>query len=164
MSSSLVMTPRHVLRVASLVMLAAVGTCLTGGTAYAFWTAGGTGSGTATAGVVQPLTTSPATVSSGLLYPGANGDVALTVDNPNPFTVTVTSVVGSAVITSDKGAACDAATGVSFTDLTSTSFAVPASSSRTLTLTGAVVMDFSSDDSCQGATFTIPVTLTAASG
>jgi hypothetical protein len=159
-----VMTPRNVVRVGATVSGALIGLSMLGGTAYAYWKAGGTGSGTAAAGVVQPLTTSAATVSSGLLYPGATGDVRLTVVNPNPFPVTVTSVVGTTAITSDKGAACDAATGVTFTDATSVSLAVAASGSATFTLAGTVAMDNSSDDSCQGATFTIPVALTAASG
>jgi len=161
---SVAMTPRNVVRVGALCLLSVLGTTLTGGTAYAFWTTTGSGSGSAGAGMAQPLTTSPVAVSSGLLYPGAAGDVRIKVDNPNPFPVTVTDVVGTGTITSDKGAACDAATGVSFTDVTGGSLPVPASGSATFTLANAVSMDNSSDDSCQGATFTIGVTLTAASG
>lgn len=161
--SRIVMSPRNVLRVGALCLLSVLGLSVTGGTAYAFWAASGSGSGTAAAGVVQPLTTSPATVTSGLLYPGATGDVRLRVNNPNPFAVTVTSVTGTGAVTSDKGAACDGATGVSFTDQAAASLVVPASSSTTFTLTDAVTMDNSSDDSCQGATFTIAVSLTGAS-
>ena len=160
----IVMAPRNVLRAGALASLALVGLVATGGTAYAFWTATGTGSGTAAAGVAQPLTTSPLAVSTGLLYPGATGDVRIQVDNPNPFPVTVTDVVGTGAITSDKGGACDGATGVTFSDVTGAALAVPAGGSATFTLADAVTMDNSSDDSCQGATFTIGVDLTAASG
>ena len=157
------MTPRNVVRVGALATLTLAGSSALGGTAYAFWLASGTGTGAAQASVVQALTTSTATVSSGLLYPGATGNVRLTINNPNPFQVTVTSVTGNGTITSDKGAACNAATGVTFNDVTGASLVVPGGSSRTFTLTGAVAMDNSSDDSCQGATFTIPVTLAGGS-
>lgn len=163
-SRRIVMAPRNVVRVGATVLLALVGVGGLGGTAHAFWAASGTGSGAAQAGVAQLLTTSATTVSGDLLYPGATADVSLAVDNPNPFPVTITSIVGSGAITSDTGPACDAATGVVFTDPPSPSLAVGASSSATFTLTGAVAMDNSSDDSCQGATFTIPVVLTGASG
>lgn len=157
------MTPRNVLRVAALTVVVGVGTCLTGGTAYAFWSAAGTGSGAAAAGTMQPLTTSPATAASGLLYPGSTGDLRLTIANPNPFAVTVSSVVGNGPVTSDKGAACDASTGVAFTDQTGLALVVPPGSSQSFTLAGSVTMDNSSDDSCQGAAFTVPVALAGAS-
>jgi hypothetical protein len=159
----IVMTPRNVLRVAALALLVLVGVGTTGGTAYAFWFASGSGAGSAAATVAKPLTTSAVAVSSGLLYPGATGDVRITINNPNPFPVTVTGVTGTGPITSDKGGACDAATGVTFADVTGASLAVPASGSASFTLAGAVAMDNSSDDTCQGATFTIPVALAGAS-
>jgi hypothetical protein len=158
------MTPRNVVRAGALVVLSATALCVTGGTAYAYWTAGGSGTGSAAAAVASPLTTSPVAVTSGLLYPGASGDVRIRVVNSNPFPVTVTDVVGTGVVTSSAGSACDAATGVAFADVSGASLAVPAGGAATFTLAGAVSMDNSSDTSCQGATFTIGVTLTAASG
>lgn len=158
-----VMTPRHVVRVGATAGAALVALGSMGGTAYAYWTATGTGTATAAAGTVQPLTTTAATVPTGLLYPGAKGDVRITVNNPNPFPVTVTSVTGSGAITSDKGAACDASTGVTFTDQVGLGLVVPAAGSQSFTLAGAVSMSNSSDSTCQGATFTLPVVLAAAS-
>jgi hypothetical protein len=166
-SRRVVMTPRNVVRVGAVVALSVIGTASLGGTAYAFWAASGSGSATAAAGTAQPLTAAAASVTTGLLYPGGPaGDVRLTITNPNPFPVTVTDVVNpvTSPITSNKGGLCDASTGVDFIDQSGKTLSVPASSSATFTLAGAVTMANSSDDTCQGATFTIPVVLTGRSG
>ena len=97
------------------------------------------------------------------LYPGATGDVVVRISNPNPYPVTVTDVAGSGVIDSDTTAACDASTGVTFTDQTGLSVAVPAGGATTVTLSGSAQMDNSSHTTCQGAVFTIPVTLSGLS-
>jgi hypothetical protein len=77
--------------------------------------------------------------------------------------VTVTDVVSAGAIDSDTTAACDGSTGVTFTDQTGLALDVPAGADATFTLSGSVSMDNSSHTSCQGAVFTIPVTLTGAS-
>src|ERR1019366_1538836 len=77
---------------------AVMGAVLAGGTAYAAtnWIVGlaGGSSGEAQSATVSNLTVtavaSPA--ASNVLYPGGNGDVVLTISNPNPFPVTVTGV------------------------------------------------------------------------
>lgn len=136
---------------------------LTAGVAWAAWTANGTGSGYAKASQAQAVTTADASSSTAAeLYPGASGDVKITVVNPNAFPVRVTNVDGDGAITSDKGAACDASTGVTFDDQTGT-YDVAADTSSTFTLPGAAHMSNASDNSCQGAVFTIPVSLVAAS-
>ncbi len=159
----IIMTPRNIVRVGATVLFTLVGSSALGGTAYAYWAASGTGSGAAKAGVAQPISATAATVSTGFLYPGATGNVSITISNPNPFPVTVTDVIGNGAITSDKGALCDASTGVTFNDLTLASLAVPALGSQTFRLTGAVLMDNSSHNTCQGAIFTIPVALVGGS-
>jgi len=132
--------------------------------AYAAWTASGGGQGYAKAGTAQGLTTVDVSASTtATLYPSGTGNVLLRINNPNPYPVAVTSVTGNGTITSDKGAACDASTGVTFTNQTGLSLAVPATSAATFTLTGAVAMSNASDNSCQGAVFTIPVSLSGAS-
>lgn len=143
----------------------ATGLMLVAGVAFAAWTATGSGNGYAKAGTISALTTVDASASTtAQLYPGGTGDVKLTVNNPNSFPVVVTAVAGNGTITSDKGSACNASTGVTFTDTTGLSTTVAASGSATITLTGKAAMSSSSDNSCQGAVFTIPVTLTGTVG
>lgn len=140
------------------------GAMLAGSIAFAAWTATGAGSGYAKASSAQALTTVDVSASTtATLYPGATGDVLLRISNPNPYAVTVTDVAGSGAIDSDTTAACDASTGVTFTDQTGLTLNVPASGAATFTLSGSVAMANSSHTSCQGAVFTIPVTLSGAS-
>jgi nitrogen regulatory protein PII len=142
----------------------AVGAMLAASVAFAAWTATGSGSGYAKATTAQALTTVDVSATTGAtLYPGATGNVKLSVSNPNPYAVTVSSVTGNGAITSDKGASCNASTGVTYTDQTGLSIVVPAASSTTVTLANAVSMSNASDNSCQGAVFTIPVSLSGAS-
>ena len=137
----------------------AVAGLLASGVAWAAWTADGTGNGYAGATTAEELTTSVATASADL-YPGGTGDVKVTINNPNDYAVNVTSISGNGTITDDK-AACTV-TGVTFANQTGT-WNVLANSSSTVTLTGAASMSNASDDGCQGAVFTIPVTLAGAS-
>jgi hypothetical protein len=143
---------------AAAVVLVAVGV------AYAAWTASGSGNGYAKAATAQALDTLDASATTtATLYPGANGDLVLEINNSNPYPVRVTSVTGAGAITSDKGAACNASTGVTFTNQTGLTLDVPASSSETFTLGNSVAMSNASDNSCQGAVFTVPVSLSGAS-
>jgi hypothetical protein len=131
------------------------------GVAFAAWTVGGGGTGTATATSAQPLTTSVATTTAEL-YPGITGaNLYLTVNNPNPFDVTITSVNANGAAVPDAGHPGCVTTGVTYTTQ-ATSQVVPASGSSSFTVPG-VAMSNASDDGCQGATFTIPVTFTATS-
>jgi hypothetical protein len=148
-----------------LIAIALAGALAVGiGVAYAAWTASGSGTGYAKASSAQALSTIDVSASTGAtLYPGATGDVKLKIDNPNPYPVRITAVSGTGTITSDKGSACNSSTGVSFADQTGLTLDVPASSAATFTLSGAVSMSNASDNSCQGAVFSIPVSLPGAS-
>ena len=129
--------------------------------AFAAWTVGGGGTGTATATSASALTTSVATTTAAL-YPGITGaNLYLTVNNPNPFPVAITSVNANGAAVPDAGHPTCSTTGVSFTT-TAVTQTVPASGSLSFTAAG-VSMSNASDTGCQGATFTIPVTFTAAS-
>ncbi|MEA2373774.1 MAG: hypothetical protein QOD53_237 [Thermoleophilaceae bacterium] len=136
---------------------------------YAAWTTNGTGSGYAKAGTAVSLTTVDVSAStSATLYPGVSGDVLLKIDNANPYPVTVTAVSGNGSITADAGHAGCTTTGVSFANQSSLSIVVPAKVGAVdgtvqTTLTGAASMSNASLNACQGATFTIPVTLTGTS-
>jgi hypothetical protein len=130
------------------------------GIAVAAWTVSGSGTGYAKAASGTPLTLGDATAfTSADLYPGATGSVVLRVTNSNPFRVRITTVTGNGAITASSGAACTASTGVTFTNQTGLTHDVAANSTATVTLAGAVSMSNSSDDSCQGAVFSIPVTV-----
>jgi hypothetical protein len=135
------------------------------GLVYAAWTTNGSGSGYAKAGSSQALTTVDVSAStSATLYPGVTGDVLLKINNPNPYPVKVTDVTGNGTITVDGAhAAGCVTTGVTFTNQTGKSIEVPAGTATQVTLTGAAKMSSASDNGCQGATFTIPVSLTGAS-
>ena len=143
--------------------------------AFAAWVVTGSGNGYAKATSSQALHTDDVGATTvAQLYPGGSGDVKVTVRNPNPFPVEVTqvsangAVVGNANCT-DVGGDPLKATGVSFTTQNlATGNVVPAKSGGTdgtlgLTLSNAAAMSNASVNACQGATFTIPVTFTAAS-
>lgn len=134
------------------------------GLAYAAWTTSGSGSGYAKAGTAQQLTTVDVSASTtATLFPGVNGDVLIRVANPNPYPVRVTAITGNGAITADAGHPGCVTTGVTFTNQTGQTLDIPAGGETQTTLSGAASMSNASDNGCQGATFTIPVSLTGAS-
>lgn len=153
---------RKKIAVAAVVTIAFVAA----GVGIAAWSVTGSGTGYAKATSSSALTLSDATASTSAdLYPGASGTVKLKVSNPNAFPVRITAVAGNGAITSDQGAACDAATGVAFVNQSGLTLDLAANATnQVFTLTaGSVTMSNASDNSCQGAVFSIPVSLTAAS-
>jgi hypothetical protein len=135
------------------------------GIAIAAWAVTGSGTGYAKAGSSSALTLSDATASTSAdLYPGSTGAVKLKVSNPNPFPVRITAVAGTGAVTSDKGAGCDGSTGVSFANQSGLTLDLLANeTNKVFTLAGAVSMTNASDNTCQGAVFSVPVSVTAAS-
>ena len=80
----------------------------------------------------------------------------------------VTAVTGSGSITADSGHSGCTTTGVTFTNQTGLSLVVPAKAGAVngtlqTSLTNAASMSNASLNACQGATFTIPVSLTGSS-
>ena len=145
-----------------VAVLAVVGVLAVGGAAWAYFTSSGSGSGSASTGTMSTVTLN-ATAGTPLtpLYPGGTGDVSLEVNNPNAYTVSLVSVTGNGPITHDAGHSGCLATGVTFTDQTGLTKSIPASTNNfQINLAGAVSMDSSSSSGCQGATFSIPVTIT----
>jgi hypothetical protein len=139
------------------------------GLVYAAWTTNGTGSAYAKAGSSQAIGTVDVSASTtATLYPGVSGDVLIKLDNPNPYPVTVTAISGNGSITADAGHSGCTTTGVTFSNQTGLSLVIPAKSGSTngslqTTLSGAASMSNASLNACQGATFTIPVSLTGTS-
>jgi hypothetical protein len=157
---SKLLTPKRVALLAIPAVLVAVGI------AIGAWNATGSGTGYAKAGTSSSLTLGDASGSTVAdLYPGATGNVKITVTNPNSFPVLITTVsqTASTSITSDKGAACNASTGVTFTTQSGLSLALGAGATNTFTLTSAVAMSNASANACQGAVFSIPVDVSAVS-
>ena len=134
------------------------------GLVYAAWTATGGGQGYAKATNAQALTTVDVSAStSATLYPGADGNVLVRISNPNAYPVRVTGVSGSGSITADAGHPACVTTGVTYTDQTGLTIDVPGGAQTQTTLTGSAHMSNASDNGCQGATFTIPVSLSGGS-
>lgn len=146
-----------------ILAVSAVAIVATSAATFGSWSVSSSaGSGYSKAKVALSLTLSDASASTtAQLYPGGTGDLWVKVSNPNPFAVTVTSVTGAGTITSDKGAACDASTGVTFTNTTGLTQAVGAGATVTFSLAGKVAMSNASDNTCQGAVFSVPITLAA---
>jgi len=133
---------------------------LASGAAYAYFSSSGKGTGSASTGSMQTVTISSATATpTSPLQPGGTGDVTLEVTNPNNFPVTLVSVTGSGTITADSGHPGCTTTGVTFTNQTSLNTSISADSTATIDLPGAAAMSTASSAGCQGATFSIPVTI-----
>jgi hypothetical protein len=161
------MTPRRWVRKPLLfgaVVALVVG--LGAGTAFAFFTGVGNGSGAASVGTVQSVTVDniafgTATVTT-KLYPGAtNGDLKLKLDNPNSYPVTIVSIAaGTGTVAGSGGVGTCSTTGVSVNAQTGLSISVPSGTGVFVVIPNAVSMDATSDSGCQGATFQVPVTIT----
>ena len=143
----------------SVVSAVLVGVMLTGGgIAAALWTANGSGSGQSKALSAQALTVTAATGAADL-YPGFNaGDVFFTITNPNPYPVTFTSMTAGAITSSNPGG-CPSSN-ITVAGASGLSLAAAANStSGTQSIVDVVTMAATAPDACQGATFTISLTL-----
>jgi len=153
------------------------------GVAFASWVVNGSGDGYSKAIKAGDLYTNDAGASTtSQLYPGASGDVKLTIRNPNPLPVKIAKIEADGAVSSDKAGCTDVgddvlkATGVTFatvqdfdpSTLGNQPATAPAKASGTdgsldLSLAGAASMSNASVNACQEATFTIPVKFTAGS-
>ncbi|HKP89740.1 MAG TPA: hypothetical protein VJT75_07155 [Thermoleophilaceae bacterium] len=153
-------------KIAVAVIAAAFGVV---GLVYAAWTTNGTGDAYAKAGTAAAISTVDVSASTtATLYPGVSGDVLIRLKNPNPYPVTVTAVTGNGTITADGGHSGCTTTGVTFSNQTGLTLSVPAKSGGVdgelqTSLNGAASMSNASLNACQGAVFTIPVTLSGTS-
>jgi hypothetical protein len=133
------------------------------GGAFAFYTTAGHGSGGASVASPDPLTIAAVVPASGLLYPGASGEVDATISNPNPFRLRVNSLVlaGGGIGVDGTHSGCDtAALHYTAQNNGGAGWDVPARVGGTngtlaVRLPGAISMDSSAANACQGATFTV---------
>ena len=139
-----------------------VGGILGAGVAMAAWTQTGSGSGAAQAKTAVASVVTAGTTTADL-YPGkTGGNLSMSITNPNPYPVTFTSATGGA-ITVDAGHAGCTTTGVTVSTASFAGITVPAGSGGTALSAPIVAMDNTSLNACQGATFTIAVTLSGTS-
>lgn len=136
---------------------------LGGGIAGALWSASGSGSGEANAVTAQVVTVSAATGAADL-FPGFSGrDVFFTVTNPNPYSVLFSSMAVGTVTSSDP-IGCPSSS-VSVASATGLNVAVAANTtSATQSIVDVVTMVAGAPNACQGATFTIALTLSGSQG
>jgi hypothetical protein len=135
------------------------------GTAYAYWSTIGIGSGSAANGTMQAATVdafvagdAPATT----LVPGGTAEVIVRASNPNSFAVQVYSFTANGAATADSSHPLCTTTGVTFNTPAAPlapTVSIPANSTVLITLPGAASMSAASQSSCQGAVFHLPVTM-----
>jgi len=178
-------TPRFATRMK--VVSIALGIVLAGATAYAAtnWVVGlnGGSSGEGQSATISNLTISAVAspAASNLLYPGGNGDVVVTISNPNPYPVTVTAVqlptnstyatgyTTSALTTTQTGCIASTPSGVTWNFSTATSgtshtltspVTVAASGQAnnplTVTLTNDAAMATTAPAACANTYFSLP--------
>jgi len=141
------------------------------GAAMAYWSSSGAGSGQAVAGTAAAVILAPGTVTASL-YPGGTADVATKVTNPNPYAVVLSGLSAGAITSGATGNSCDTnGNGVTFnapSSYPSSIYRVPAKAGETggpaafaIDIASGASMAITSDTTCQGKTFTIPLTGTA---
>jgi hypothetical protein len=144
-----------------------------GGIAAAAWLVTGTGAATSQAASAVSLTVSAGSPTASL-YPkpaagyGSRsvGAVQATVANPNPFPVQLTSATfGAVTATPLAGRTCAASNVVATGPVTlATPITLAAGASGVaVTVPGALEMLSTADNGCQGATFSVQVTLSGTS-
>ncbi|MFF5080306.1 hypothetical protein ACFY36_24920 [Actinoplanes sp. NPDC000266] len=153
--------------------IAAVGVV---GVSYAAWDANTTGKAYAKAETGTNVVVTQATTDASL-FPGATGDAYIKVENPNKYPVRISKIAWTpsdgVAATPVAGSTCNN-TGVYFGDfstgpvgtngvLAGLELDLKAGQTRTFKLKDAVRMINNSENGCQGATFSIPVAVTAAS-
>jgi len=133
------------------------------GTAYAYNTTTASATRSAHTGTMQTVTVQALVggdAPSSKLYPGGPAaDVILRVNNPNSYSLKLFSIAGNGSITADASHSGCTTPGVTFSPPSSPNIALPAGSSL-VHLSGAASMSTASVNACQGATFSIPVTMT----
>ena len=135
-------------------------------TAEAFWSGSGAGVAAGNAGTALPMTMTPGT-SNTRLAPGGTADVALTISNPNPFSIRITQLslntgAGTGGFAVDAAHAGCAVSTLSYIPQTNggAGWTVPAkigavNGSLPVTLPTTLTMTTAAANACQGAAFTV---------
>lgn len=151
------------------VLASLVGSALAvGGVANAYWGGNGGGAGASGSGTALDVTLTPATAADGL-YPGGTADVALRISNPNPAQVRIgglgldTTEGDGGFAVDDDHTACTPLSVLTLTDRTD-GWVVPArigvvDGELAVTVADALTMSTAAANACQGATFTVYLTV-----
>ena len=143
-------------RLQILAVLIVIATLLVGvKAAHGYWTAVGVASGSAQTGTAT-VSVVASTVPGSPLYPGGSGTVRVSINNPNPFVMQLTAITGAGTVSATPSCS---PTGVTFTDQTGLNISLPANTTTVVDRTNAASMSNASANGCQGATFTIPVSI-----
>ena len=132
--------------------------------ALAWFSASGSGAGQAAVTTSQTVTITALTPSTGLLYPGSDGQVDATVTNPSSVPAHISALlldtsVGTGGFAADAAHSACNVSSLSYTTQRA-GWTVPARVGTTngtlvVHLPGAIHMAGSAVDACQGATFTV---------
>ena len=129
------------------------------GVAFAAYLSSGSGTGATTASTAASSTISPGSTGTAL-YPGGSTNYTVTINNPNPYPVKVTSISAASSAATGTSNACVAGT-VTSPALTNPSGTIAANGTGTYTLVATMIAN--PDNSCQGASFTMALTAALAS-
>lgn len=151
-----------------LVVAASVGAIMIfAGAALAVWSATGQGGGSAKALTAATVTVNAVTGAADLYPGGPAGSVSFTLTNTNPYSITFDELTAASVTGVSGGLGTTPACAT--TDLTVSTLPITglnvqvvagANPSPTKSVAGVVSMDATAPDDCQGAVFTITLTLT----
>lgn len=163
--------PWTTLRVVVLPLLAVPVLLGAGTTAYAYWTAAGSGTGQAGVQTALALSLTGRSVVAGELHPGATRDLGFSLANPNAWAVRLTTLKAATVVSSDE-TGCPSATYLLLPETVKAALAgtgyeltspilVPAGSLATTgSVPGLVTLSAAAPNACQGVTFTLTLALT----
>jgi hypothetical protein len=137
-----------------------------GGSAYAFFTTTGSGTGTAKLGQGATVKSVAATATSGLVHPSTTYKGTLHLTFTSTVNAKVTGVArdpGRAITVTGGLGGTPACTGsvITVSPATGLNINLTANTPLTTSIPGVVAMAIDAPNSCQGAVFTVPVILTA---
>ena len=141
-----------------------IASAVVAGVALAVWSATGSGSGGAAATVAQNLVVTAVTPSGSAarLYPGGPaGPVYLTIQNPNPYAVTITGYTWGTPLSTNTTTCANSNIALDAGAPTTANLSIAANGTLTgVQINGVLDLAHSAPNGCQGVGFTAPVTLT----
>jgi|tagenome__1003787_1003787.scaffolds.fasta_scaffold19961980_1 hypothetical protein len=127
------------------------------GVAFAAYLSSGSGTGATTSSVAVSSTIS-ANSQGAQLYPGSTSTYTVTINNPNPYPVKVVSISASSSLATSGGCPAGTVTSPAVANPTGT---IAPNGSGSYSLSATMAAD--PDNSCQGQSFTMPLTAQLAS-